>query len=289
MSGCGVADHVRREAMDLEPAGFGGGQGHAVGGEQGRQRAGVRRRHDDAAARGVLDEVVHRGVGEDAALADDQQVIGDQLHLAHQVRGQQHRASLLGQFGDQGTDPLDAVEVEAVDGLVEDQHSRVGQQRRGDAQALAHPQRERAGGLVGHLGQADRCEHLVHASRPDADRGTEGEQVVAGAAAAVDGLGIEQRADLSHWGRRVDVRSAVDQRGAGSRPVQAEDHPHRRRLPGPVGTEEAGDDTRPDGGADAVDGELAGRRCAEVAVSLGELLQFNHGLPRGSFGRDEGR
>ena len=40
--------------------------------------------------------------------------------------------------------------------------------------------------LLGHLGQADRCEHVVHASRPDADGGTEGEQVVAGAAAAVD-------------------------------------------------------------------------------------------------------
>jgi hypothetical protein len=137
---------------------------------------------------------------------------------------------------------------------------------------------------VGHFGQADRCKHVVHASRPDADRGTEGEQVVAGAAATLNGPGVEQRADLSQWGGRVDVRSAVDQRGSGSRPVQAEDHPHRRRLSGPVGTEEAGDDTRPDGGADAVDRQLAAWRCAEVAVSLGELLQFDHGLPRGSFG-----
>jgi len=81
-----VADRVRREAVDLEPAGVRGGQGRAVCGQQGRQRAGVRRRHGDTvAAGGVLDEVVHRGVGEDAALADDQQVVGDQLHLAHQV------------------------------------------------------------------------------------------------------------------------------------------------------------------------------------------------------------
>ena len=174
-----------------------------------------------------------------------------------------------GQVDEQGTDPFDAVEVEAVDGLVEDQHRRVGQQRHGDAQALAHAQRERTGGPVGHFGQADRGEHLVHAPRPDADRGTEGEQVVAGAAAAVNGLGVEQRANLSQRGGRLDVRPAVDQRGSGSRPVQAEDHPHRRRLTGPVGTEEAGDDTGPDGGADGVDGEL-------VAVSLGELLQFDH-------------
>jgi hypothetical protein len=138
---------------------------------------------------------------------------------------------------------------------------------------------------VGHLGQADRGEHVVHASRPDADRGTESEQVVAGAAATLNGLGVEQRADLNQWGGRVDVRSAVDQCGSGSRPVQAEDHPHRRRLSGPVGTEEAGDDTRPDGGANAVDRQLAARRCAEVAVSLGELLQFDHGIPPESFGR----
>ena len=167
---------------------------------------------------------------------------------------------------------------------VEDQDGRVGQQRRGDAQALAQSQRERASRLVGHFGQADRCEYVVHASQPDADRGTEGEQVVAGAAATVNALGVEQRADLSQWGGRVDVRSAIDQSGSGSRPGQADDHPHRRRLSGPVRTEEAGDDTRPDGGADAVDGKLAARRCAEVAVSLGELLQFNHGIPRGSFG-----
>ena len=61
----------------------------------------------------------------------------------------------------------------------------------------------------------------------------------------------------------------------------SDDHPHCRRLSGPVRTEKAGDDARPDGGADAVDGKLATRRCAEVAVSLGELLQFNHAFPRG--------
>ena len=60
-------------------------------------------------------------------------------------------------------------------------------------------------------------------------------RVVAGAAAAVDSLGVEQCTDLGQWGRRVDVRSAVDKRGAGSRPVQPEDHPHRHRLAGPLG------------------------------------------------------
>jgi hypothetical protein len=90
-----------REVADLEPVGFLGVQAGAVGGEQGRQRVGVRGRYGhDVPARGLLDEVVHRGVGQDAALADDQQVVGDQLHLAHQVRGQEHRASLLGLFGE---------------------------------------------------------------------------------------------------------------------------------------------------------------------------------------------
>ena len=119
---------------------------------------------------------------------------------------------------------------------------------------------------MGHFGQADGREYVVHASQPDADRGTEGEQVVAGAAATVNGSRVEQRADLSHWGRRVDVRSTVDQRGSGSRPVQAEDDPHRSRFSGPVGTKEARDDTRTDGRADAVNGELAARGYAEIGI-----------------------
>jgi hypothetical protein len=52
-----------------------------------------------------------------------------------------------------GADPQDAVRVQAVDRLVEDQDARVTEERRGDPEALAHAKREPAGPLGGHAGQ----------------------------------------------------------------------------------------------------------------------------------------
>ena len=85
---------------------------------------------------------------------DDDQVVGGQRHLAHQVRGHEHRPALGGQRLQQVADPEDALRVEAVDRLVEDQGLRVAEQRRGDAEPLAHAEREAARPLAGHLAQA---------------------------------------------------------------------------------------------------------------------------------------
>ena len=47
--------------------------------------------------RGLLDELRHRDVRDELAAAHDHQVLGGQRHLAHQVRGDEDRASLRGQ------------------------------------------------------------------------------------------------------------------------------------------------------------------------------------------------
>ena len=49
-----------------------------------------------------------------------------------------------GQVPEEVADPTDALGIEAVDRLVEEEHPGVTQQRGGDAQALGHPQRELA-------------------------------------------------------------------------------------------------------------------------------------------------
>ena len=51
--------------------------------------------------------------------------------------------------------------VEAVDRLVEEQDSGIAEQRAGDAEPLAHAERELPGPLVGHGGEPDEVEHLV--------------------------------------------------------------------------------------------------------------------------------
>src|SRR3989304_4502113 len=58
------------------------------------------------------------------------------------------------------TNPDDALRIETVDRLVEQQHLRIPQQRPRQPQTLRHTQREPAGLLARHLGQPDQPEHL---------------------------------------------------------------------------------------------------------------------------------
>ena len=58
---------------------------------------------------------------DDAAVADDHEVVGDHLDLVQQVRGEQHRAAPVREVPEQPAHPSDAGRVEAVGRLVEDQ------------------------------------------------------------------------------------------------------------------------------------------------------------------------
>ena len=68
-----------------------------------------------------------------------------------------------GQVAQQVAHPADALGVEAVDRLVEEQHAGVAEQRAGDAEPLAHAEGELAGPPVGHRGEPDDVEDLVDA------------------------------------------------------------------------------------------------------------------------------
>ena len=84
------------------------------------------------------------------------------LDLVEQVGGEQHGAAAVGEVAEQSAHPPDAGRVEPVGRLVEDQHLRVADQRRREAEPLPHAQ-----GVVAHAprrlrrGQADEVEHLV--------------------------------------------------------------------------------------------------------------------------------
>jgi hypothetical protein len=229
------------------------------------------RRPDPDEGGGVLgDEVRHRAVGEDPAAADDDQVVGGQRHLRHEVAGDEHGAALGGQPAGQGAHPADALGVQPVDRLVEHDDRRVAEQRHRDAEPLAHAEGELADPRAGDRLQPDQAEHLVDPRHRDAVAGGQPAQVVAGGAAGVQRARLEQGADLAQRGGGVAVGAAVDGHAAGGRPVQPEDHAHRRRLAGAVGAEEAGHPARGDGEGDAVDGGLG-------AVLLGEAGDVDHG------------
>jgi hypothetical protein len=151
---------------------------------------------------GPGEEVGHAGVGEQPAPADDDQVLGGQGHLVHQVGGDEHRPAVGGQVAQQGPDPADALGVEAVERLVEDDRGRVAEQGGGDAQALAHAEREATGPPAPHLAQAHQLDHRIH---PGAGRG----QPRGGGHAGQGVPGIQ-------GGGGVQVASSASQRVSGS-------------------------------------------------------------------------
>ena len=142
-------------------------------------------------------ELVDARLGDERAPADDDEPLGGERHLGDEVARDEHGAALGGQVAQQVADPADALGVEPVDRLVEEQHAGVAEQGAGDAEALAHAERELAGPLVGDRGQPDDVEHLVDARRGDVVRLGQPREVVAGGAAGVERLGVEERADLA--------------------------------------------------------------------------------------------
>ena len=144
----------------------------------------------------VRHEGVHGALLDQPAASDDEQVVGHQRHLGHQVTRHQHRASLAGEVLQEVANPPDAFGVEPVAGFIQDDRGWVADQCPGEAEALLHAERVAAQLLVGGVGHADEIEHLIDATARDAVRGCHPAQVVAAAARRVDEPGIEEQADL---------------------------------------------------------------------------------------------
>ncbi|MGX1239339.1 hypothetical protein RKD46_000443 [Streptomyces pseudovenezuelae] len=151
------------------------------------------------------------------------------------------------------------------------------EQRRRDAEPLSHAEGKGADALAGHAGQSGELDDLVHPAPRDAVRVRERHQMVERAAAGMDGLGLQQGADLVQRCPVLRVRHAVDGHRTLGGGVQTYDHAHGGGLAGTVGAEEAGDLTGLDGEAQLVDDGL-------VAVPLGQLARFDHGCGPFSLG-----
>jgi len=156
------------------------------------------------------------------------------------VAGDEHRPAFGRQRLHQVPDPQDPLGVQPVDRLVEHEHGRVTEQGARDAEALAHAERETLGALARDLGQADQFERLAHPLLGQVVGLGQAQQVVVGGPAAVHGLGVQQRAHLTHRVGQAGVPLAVDPDRPGVRIVQAENQPHGGGLARAVRAEEAG-------------------------------------------------
>src|SRR5215469_5360385 len=250
-----VSDLVHGQPLRHERAADAGHRGPARLDDQAGQDVGFGGAHPDRLDRVALDELGHAAVGDQPAPPDHQQVVRRVLHLRHQVTRHENRAPLAGKRLHEVPDPQAPLGVQDVDGLVEHEDGRAAEQRRGDAEPLAHAEREALGPLLGHVGQAHQVQHLPDAPARNAVGLCQAQQVVVSATATVDGLGVQQRADLVHRVGELGELLAVHAHRAAGRPVQAKDQPHRRRLARAVGAEETGDPPGLDGESQLVHGQ----------------------------------
>ena len=204
-----VADGGRRHAGDGEPAVF-RADGRPAGSEQARELRGPGRLDQDVLS-GPGHELRCRGIREQPAAPDDDEVIGGLRHLAHQVAGDHDGATLGGHRPEQQADPADAFRVQPVDRLVEQQHRRIGQQRRRDAEPLFHAKRELPGPPGGDRFEPGQLQHLPDPALADAVALREGEQVEPGGAAGGQGGRVQQRANLVQRADELLVAAAAGQ------------------------------------------------------------------------------
>jgi hypothetical protein len=127
------------------------------------------------------------------------------------VAGDEDRPALGRERLQEVAQPPHALRVESVDRLVEQQHGRVAEERRGQAEPPVHAEREALGAALGHAVQTDHREHLAHPRGPDPVALRQPEQVVVGRTAAVDGGGLEQHTDVGQRLPEPVVGPAVDE------------------------------------------------------------------------------
>ena len=204
--------------------------------------------------------------------------VGDPLHLAEHVRGQQHGAAGRGVLADQRVELLLHQRVQAAGRLVEHQQVRVahpgqhdrellpvaaGQLARGPVQVEAEPQRELLGALGGVLAaQRLQVGHVPAAGEPAVERGVA--RHVAGP--TVHGPRLAPGVVAQHPGlpRR--------------RPQQPHQQPQGGGLAGAVGAEVAEDLARPEGQVDVRERDGAAEGLAESPQLDGHLAAHGTSL-----------
>ena len=216
-----------------------------------------------------VDELGCRAVGKQPAPADDDEVVGGDGHLIHQVAGYENGLPLSRQALHQVPDPQHALGVEPVDRLIEKQHLRVPEQRGGDSEPLAHAEGKTAGPFPAGLVQPDHGDDLIDPPGREPLALRKAQQMVVSAAAFVHRLCLQQGAGHAHRQHQVAVRLAADTRRARVGPVKPEQQAHRGGLASAVRPEEPGHLARSHGERQIV-------HCQFVFVVLAEILCLDH-------------
>ena len=151
-----------RSAARVAPRGdaehvVGPGQRPATGCQRGLEavHVGAMLGRDVDVLAGPLHHLGHRPREDELAEADHDEVVADGLDLRELVRRDDHRATTSPEVAEQLPDLDDPCRVQPIRRLVEDEELRVGEERRGDPEALLHTEREALDRLAIAADQAD--------------------------------------------------------------------------------------------------------------------------------------
>jgi hypothetical protein len=189
------------------------------------------------------------------AAVDDHDLVDGLRHLGEHVARDQDRPALARERPEEVAEPADALRVEAVRRLVQDEHLGIAEERGGQAEALPHPQRVALHAATAGLSEVDECQDLVHARARDPAGDGEHAEVVPSRPARMGVERLEQDPDAHDRVVELAVARAQDRRASRGRLDEAEDRAHRRRLARAVGAEEPRDPARADREREVVDGE----------------------------------
>ncbi len=85
------------------------------------------------------------------------------LHFVEQVAGQQHRPATVGEVTQQPAHPGNALGIQPVRGLVQDQHLRLAHERLRDPEPLPHPEGVATHPPICRVGQPDQVQQVIDA------------------------------------------------------------------------------------------------------------------------------
>ena len=222
-----------------------------------------------------------RALGDDLAVVDDPDPVGELVGLLEVLGGEEDGRALVVERFDLLPDRLAADRVEAGGRLVEEEDARLVDERRGEVEPAAHAARVGADPAVGGLDEARPGRAAPRrGARPSARRQAVQRRLEAGSARGRSSAG---RARPPGARRRSSARTARglgddvvagDRGAAAGRAQERGQHPHRGRLAGAVRAEEGVDLALGDLEVDPVDGleplaKLRSRPVTSIAATRG--------------------
>ena len=151
-----------------------------------------------------------RSLGDQSALVDDDDIVGELFHLAEEMAGDEYRVSGRGPRPQQIAQSANSLRVQAIPWLIEHEHRWVAQQRTGESQTLLHAERVPASVPVRGVAELHQFEDLIDTLEGGAGCVRKNPEVISAAAPRMKGIGLHAGADSSGRIRKVSIGDSSD-------------------------------------------------------------------------------